>query len=43
MRFPLDLCFLDAAGRPLAIHLGVPPRRVVWHRSAAAVLERPAA
>ena len=43
MRFPLDLHFLDAAGRPLSVRRGVPPRRIVWHRGAAAVLEVPAA
>jgi uncharacterized membrane protein (UPF0127 family) len=43
MRFALDVFFLDAAGRPLAVRRGVPPRRVVGHRGAAAVLELPAA
>jgi len=42
MRFALDLVFLDRAGRPLSIHRAVPPRRLVWHRGAAAVLEIPA-
>ena len=42
MRFALDLHFLDAAGRPLAVRRAVPPRRVVGHRGAAAVLEIPA-
>ena len=41
MRFPLDLVFLDGADRELAVHCGVPPRRLVWHRGAAAVLEIP--
>lgn len=41
MRFPLDLVFLDGAGRPLSWRLDVPPRRVVSHRGAHAVLEVP--
>jgi uncharacterized protein len=41
MRFPLDLVFLGAGGSPLAIHRGVPRRRFVSHRGAAAVLEIP--
>lgn len=41
MRFPLDLVFLDRFGRPLSWRLDVPPRRVVAHRGAYAVLERP--
>jgi uncharacterized membrane protein (UPF0127 family) len=41
MRFDLDLVFLDRHGRELAIHRGVPPRRLVWQRAAAAVLEIP--
>ena len=41
MRFELDLVFLDAAGEPLAIRRRVPPRRLAWHRGAAAVLEIP--
>lgn len=43
MRFALDLVFLDGAGRPLAAHAAVPPRRLVGCRGAAAVLELPAA
>ncbi|MDQ3725465.1 MAG: DUF192 domain-containing protein [Actinomycetota bacterium] len=43
MRFELDLFFLDGEGRILAVRRRVPPRRVVWHRGAAAVLEIPAA
>jgi uncharacterized membrane protein (UPF0127 family) len=43
MRFALDVFFLDASGRPLAVRRGVPPRRVVRHRGAVAVLELPAA
>jgi len=39
MRFALDLVFLDARLRILAVHRDVPPRRLVWHRGAAAVLE----
>jgi uncharacterized membrane protein (UPF0127 family) len=41
MRFELDLVFLDPRERPLAILLGVPPRRLAWRRGAAAVLEIP--
>ncbi|HEX3735548.1 MAG TPA: DUF192 domain-containing protein [Solirubrobacterales bacterium] len=43
MRFALDLFFLDGEGRPLAIWRRVPPRRLIWHRSAVAVLEIPSA
>ncbi len=43
MRFALDVFFLDAAGRPLAVRRAVAPRRVVGHRGAVAVLELPAA
>ncbi len=43
MRFELDLVFLDRQLRPLAVHRRVPPRRLLWHRGAAAVLEVPAA
>jgi uncharacterized protein len=42
MRFALDVVFLDADGRPLALRRGVPRRRIVSHRGAAAVLELPA-
>lgn len=42
MRFALDLFFLDRAGRVIAVRRRVPPRRVVWCRGAAAVLEKPA-
>ncbi|HET9184613.1 MAG TPA: DUF192 domain-containing protein [Solirubrobacterales bacterium] len=42
MRFALDLVFLDGRGRPLAVRRSVPPRRLAWHRGAAAVLELPA-
>lgn len=41
MRFSLDLVFLDPDGRALAVLLGVPPRRLIWERGAAAVLELP--
>jgi hypothetical protein len=41
MRFDLDLLFLDRHDRPLAVFLRVPPRRLAWHRRAAAVLEIP--
>jgi uncharacterized protein len=43
MRFPLDLYFLDRAGRVVSVRLRVPPRRVVWRRGAAAILEIPSA
>ncbi|HEX5609590.1 MAG TPA: DUF192 domain-containing protein [Solirubrobacterales bacterium] len=43
MRFRLDLVFLDARGRVLSVRCQVPPRRVAWHRGAAAVLEIPSA
>jgi uncharacterized membrane protein (UPF0127 family) len=43
MRFELDLVFLDSRGRPLAVLLGVPPRRLAWQPGAAAVLEIPSA
>jgi uncharacterized membrane protein (UPF0127 family) len=43
MRFELDLLFLDRAGRVVAVRRRVPPRRVVWQRGAAAVLEIPSA
>jgi uncharacterized membrane protein (UPF0127 family) len=42
MRFPLDVYFLDADGEVLSSRSGVPPRRFVAHRGAAAVLEVPA-
>ncbi|HEX6666924.1 MAG TPA: DUF192 domain-containing protein [Solirubrobacterales bacterium] len=41
MRFRLDLVFLDGEGRVLAVRRRVPPRRFVWQRAAAAVLEIP--
>jgi uncharacterized membrane protein (UPF0127 family) len=41
MRFDLDLVFLDRSGRPLAVALGVRPRRIAWRRGAATVLEIP--
>jgi uncharacterized protein len=41
MRFDLDLVLLDREGHELAVRRGVPPRRLVWHRAAAAVLEIP--
>jgi hypothetical protein len=43
MRFELDLFFLDRSGRVIAVRRRVPPRRVVWRRGAAAVLEIPSA
>jgi uncharacterized membrane protein (UPF0127 family) len=42
MRFPLDLVWLDAAGRPVRVERAVQPRRVRRCREAAAVLECPA-
>jgi uncharacterized membrane protein (UPF0127 family) len=39
MRFALDLVWLDAAGRVLAVDAGVPPGRVRSRRDAAAVVE----
>jgi uncharacterized membrane protein (UPF0127 family) len=41
MRFELDLYFLDGDGGVIAVRRRVPPRRVVWCRGAAAVLEIP--
>jgi uncharacterized membrane protein (UPF0127 family) len=41
MRFLLDLVFLDRDGRPLALHLRVPPCRLVRCHGADAVLEIP--
>jgi uncharacterized membrane protein (UPF0127 family) len=41
MRFELDLVFLDRDGCRLAVRHQVPPRRLAWHRGAAAVLEVP--
>lgn len=40
MRFTLDVSFLDAEGRVLRRVEAVPPRRLLWHHGAAAVLER---
>lgn len=42
MRFELSVVFLDAGGVPLATRDAMPVRRIVSHRGAAAVLERPA-
>jgi uncharacterized membrane protein (UPF0127 family) len=42
MRFPLDIAFLDEEGGVLDRRLSVPPRRLLSHRAAKAVLERPA-
>lgn len=41
MRFPLDVYFLDAEGRVISMRRRVPPRRVLWQRGAAAILEIP--
>jgi uncharacterized membrane protein (UPF0127 family) len=43
MRFALDIYFLDSDGTVIAVRRAVPPRRVLWCRGAAAVLEVPAA
>ncbi len=43
MRFPLDVVFLDDAGREIRRAQAVPSWRVVFERGAAAVLELPAA
>jgi uncharacterized protein len=39
MRFPLDLIFLDADGRPVRVARDVPPWRVVSCRGASEVIE----
>jgi uncharacterized membrane protein (UPF0127 family) len=41
MRFRIDLVFLDRDGREIGSRRGVPPRRFVRQRGAAAVLEIP--
>jgi uncharacterized membrane protein (UPF0127 family) len=41
MRFALDLYLLDEDGRVLSVRRRIPPRRVVWCRSARKVLEIP--
>ena len=43
MRFELDLYFLDREGLVISVRHSVSPRRVVWQRGAAAVLEIPSA
>lgn len=43
MRFALDVYFLDRSGLVLSVRRRVPPRRLLWCRGAAAVLEIPAA
>ena len=43
MRFALDITFLDGKGRELSRRREVPPRRLVRHRGAAAVVERASA
>jgi uncharacterized protein len=40
MRFALDVAFLDPHGQVLRTARAVPPRRMLWCRGAAAVLER---
>jgi uncharacterized membrane protein (UPF0127 family) len=42
MRFALDLCFLDEDGAIVSVRRAVRPRRVIFCRGAAAVLEIPA-
>ena len=42
MRFALDLIFLDGERRAISVRSAVAPRRFVWERGAAAVLELPA-
>jgi len=42
MRFGLDLYFLDERGEVIAVHRGVPPRRLAFCGQAKAVLELPA-
>lgn len=42
MRFPLDLVWLDGAGRVVRVDLAVGPRRLRCCRRAAAVVELPA-
>jgi uncharacterized protein len=42
MRFALDLVFLDTRIEPIAVHRGVPPRRLISCRAAGSVLELPA-
>jgi uncharacterized membrane protein (UPF0127 family) len=41
MRFELDVFFLDGDGQVLSVRRQVPPRRVLWCRGAAAILEIP--
>src|SRR4051794_13919025 len=43
MRFPIDVRFLDGDGTVVSTRIGVPARRFVACRGAAAVLEVPAA
>jgi uncharacterized protein len=43
MRFPLDFFFLDREMCVIYVKRQVPPRRAVWCRGAAAVLEIPSA
>ena len=42
MRFAIDVAFLDAHGRVVAVEPALPPRRVVGEFGAEAVLETPA-
>jgi len=43
MRFALDVYFLDGDGTVVSVRRGIRPRRVAFCRTAAAVLEIPAA
>jgi uncharacterized protein len=43
MRFPIDVVFLDAAGRVVRVARGVPPGRVVGCRRAVTAIETAAA
>jgi uncharacterized protein len=43
MRFPIDVAFLDRAGRVVAAYPHLRPgRRTAWHKAAVAALELPA-
>jgi uncharacterized protein len=43
MRFPLDVAFLDRAGKVMAVYPSLPPgSRTRWHRDATHALELPA-
>lgn len=42
MRFELDICFLDAGDKLLAVRRKIPAYRLVFHHGAGSVLEIPA-